>query len=588
MVEECENDKKIKEKFTDFLFKILCDTQDLDEHSTYAVKDVLYNKIESNKISKADYKKLFYNPNPLKTIFYLKFGKTSTRMDYLEGISDKQIIYLNVKHINQILKLLNINNEDEISNTYSYAIKIYFTFGLERTLKILNGDYGNLSRIFFDNISKLNVSNVDFNKEGNKFIPNISNDFIKFMFSNQKNNHFINMLEDQTSMLNIYWSYLYNNFDELKEKCHNLMTLKKLNIIFKQLSPTRDINDVAPNNYKLNENDILNDVCLGNKTSKTNEEVYKQLLDIYGKMKTRTESSIPYVKGKALNGYYYEMMRLDDPIAFTLGYKCDCCIRVCDIAHNHLLHATLCRNGRILLIYNENHDLAAFSPLKRNGEVLIANSIECLHKKKNVQAIGAFQDAIKDIVVTSQSNKDEIHPINLVCIGTEAYARPNGTSFPSKIETPTIYEKDDSVYMHTDSYHKKLTIIYKKPKLDLNNIKYGNPKCSYQDPRNKILYCDFHNSTDLEKSDVLKVINAVRYSNLDLEGLENFKLSNGYGINQCIYNTDWYIIITYDGQIYGEYLKYDERTLKEYNITLSEVKKQEEQKKLIKQYTKKV
>lgn len=305
-------------------------------------------------------------------------------------------------------------------------------------------------------------------------------------------------------------------------------------------------------------------------------------------MKTRTESSIPYVKGKALNGYYYEMMRLDDPIAFTLGYKCDCCIRVCDIAHNHLLHATLCRNGRILLIYNENHDLAAFSPLKRNGEVLIANSIECLHKKKNVQAIGAFQDAIKDIVVTSQSNKDEIHPINLVCIGTEAYARPNGTSFPSKIETPTIYEKDDSVYMHTDSYHKKLTIIYKKPKLDLNNIKYGNPKCSYQDPRNKILYCDFHNSTDLEKSDVLKVINAVRYSNLDLEGLENFKLSNGYGINQCIYNTDWYIIITYDGQIYGEYLKYDERTLKEYNITLSEVKKQEEQKKLIKQYTKKV
>ena len=49
---------------------------------------------------------------------YLKFGKTSSRMDYLSGISFKQIMLLNIKHINQIIKLLNIDNEDEMSNTY--------------------------------------------------------------------------------------------------------------------------------------------------------------------------------------------------------------------------------------------------------------------------------------------------------------------------------------------------------------------------------------------------------------------------------------------------------------------------------------
>ena len=64
-------------------------------------------------------------------------------------------------------------------------------------------------------------------------------------------------------------------------------------------------------------------------------------------MKKRTESSIPYIKGEVSNGYFYEMMKLKDPIAFTLGYKGNCCIRINDIAHNHLLHATLCRNGRI-------------------------------------------------------------------------------------------------------------------------------------------------------------------------------------------------------------------------------------------------
>ncbi len=577
IIEECEKDEIIKKKlinFIDFIYEILCNTQDLNENDIAIIKNELYKRISLNNISKVDYKKLFYSPDPLKTIFYLKFGKISRRMDYLNGISFKQIMYLNVKHINQILKLLDLQNEDEISNTYSYAIKLYLTFGLERTLKILNGDYGNLNRTFFDNVSALNVSNVILVKEGNKYIPNISNEFIEFMFANPRSNHFIDMLNNPSSELNKYWSYLYNNFVELKEKCHNVITLKKINIILKQLSPARDISDVSPDNYKLNENDILNDVCLGNKTRKSNEEVYKMLLDIYEEMKKRIESSIPYIKGEASNGYFYEMMKLNDPIAFTLGYKGNCCIRINDIAHNHLLHATLCRNGRILLIYDESHELAGFVPLKRNGEVLIANSIECLHKIKNEKAIEAFSEAIKNIVLTSQSNTDEILPINLVCIGTEAYARPNGIPFPNDIITPTIYEKNDPTYRNTDTYHRNLTIIYKNPKLDLHSIKYGDPKCSYQDPRNSISSCDFYNSSDKEKEKTLKIINAVRYANFDVEELENFRLCDRKGINQCIFNDDWYILTTYDGNIYGEYLKYDERAEKEYNITLAELKKQ--------------
>ncbi len=578
LIEECEKNEVIKKKFIDFIYGILCNTQGLNENEIEVIKKELYERILLNNISKSDYRKLFYSPEPLKTIFYLRFAKTSRRMDYLNGISLKQIMYLNVKHINQIIKLLDLENEDEISNTYSYSIKLYLVFGLERTLKILNGDYGNLNRSFFDNVSALNVSKVNLVKEGNKYIPDISKEFIGFMFANQRSNHFMYMLNNPTSNLNEYWSYLYNNFNELKEKCHNVITLKKLNIIFKQLSPSRDISDVSPDNYKLNDNDILNDVCLGNKTRKSNEEIYKILLDIYEKMKKRTESSIPYIKGEASNGYFYEMMKLNDPIAFTLGYKGNCCIRINDIAHNHLLHATLCRNGRILLIYDESHNLAGFVPLKRNGEVLIANSIECLHKKRNEKAIEAFSEAVKDIVLASQSNTLEVSPINLVCIGTEAYARSTGIPFPNDITTPTIYEKNDPIYENTDSYHSDLTIIYKNPELDLHNIKYGNPKCSYQDPRNSILSCDFQNSSDAEKEKALKIINAVRYANTDLEKLENFRLCDRFGISYCVFNEDWYILITYDGKIYSEYLKYDERAEKEYNITLIEFRKQFEKK----------
>ncbi len=579
IMDECEKNEKIKKLFIDFVYKILCNTQELDENEINIVKNALYSKMKMNHISKEDYQKLFYSPSVLKTIFYLRIGKTSNRMDYLNGISPKQIMLLNIKHINQILKLLllYIDNEDEMSNIYGYAIKLYLTFGLERTLQILNGDYGILdrtNRVFFDNVSSLKVDKVQFVKDGSKYLPQISNKFINFMFANQKNNHFIDMLNNPTSLLSKYWSYLYNNFDELKEKCHNVMTLKKLNIIFEQYSPSRDISNVSPDNYKLKENDILNDICLGNKTMETNEEIYKSVLDIYEQMKKRNESSIPYVKGYCSNGYSYEMMKLNDPIAFTLGYKGNCCIRTHDIAHNHLLHATLCRNGRILIIYNDNNQIAGFVPLKRNGEVLIANSIECTHKVKNEKVITAFSEAVKSIVNVSQNNRDESTPINLVCIGTEAYAKPNGTPFPTKIKTPTIYEKDDETYKNTDCYHRHLTIIYKNPALDLTNIKYGNPKCSYRDPRPLISSCYFMESTNNEQEKALKNINAVRYANYDLEELEDFRLCTKYKIAYCIYNDDWYIVETYDGNIYGEYLKHDERAITEYNVALEEVQKQ--------------
>ena len=101
------------------------------------------------------------------------------------------------------------------------------------------------------------------------------------------------------------------------------------------------------------EDNIINEIRLGKKIRESDEEVYASVLGVYRKMKKRKESSIPYVKGITSNGYTYEMMRFDDPIIFTLGYKTDCCFRTLDVAHKHLLHAALCRNGRILLIYDD-------------------------------------------------------------------------------------------------------------------------------------------------------------------------------------------------------------------------------------------
>ena len=568
IIEEIEKNPELKSKFIDFIFNILCPERNFNDIEEEMIKQVLFNKMKNTDITKEQYRNLFSTPDSLKTIFYLKFGKTSRRMDYLHGISPKQMIYLNVKHVNQIIANLDLENEDELSNIYSYAIKLYMVFGLERTLMILKGEYGPLNRYFFDNVSKLNVENVELVKEGKKYLPKLSDDFIGFMFSNPKENHFKNMLKNSACLLNKNWSYVYNNLDEIKEKCHGEITLKKINVMLKELSPERDLDDITPNNYKLKENDILNDICLGNKSKKSNQEIYKMVLDIYKQMKKRKESSIPYIRGTASNGYSFEMMKLNDPIAFTLGYRANCCIRTNDIAHNHLLHATLCRNGRILIIYDKHGQLAGFAPLKRNGELLIANSIECLHKKRNESAISAFSEAITEIVKTSEDN--EKNPIRLVCIGREAYAKPEGKPFPIEVKTPTIYEKTDPTYGSTDQYHRQLDILYQHPSVNLKQLKLGNPETNYVDPRPLINSCDFRKSNNESIEDAIKVVNAIRYENADIEELQDFQLCRRYGIDKCIYSEDWYIVVAYDGTIYGDYLKNDPRAEREYKIAFSE------------------
>ena len=564
-----EENLEIKTIFLDFLYSVLCRDYAFDEKSQEVIKQTLFFKMKNQNITLDDYQILFSVSSPLKTIFYLKFNQIFYWLNYLEGISPEQMLSLNVKHIHQILANLKVENEDEYSNLYAYAIRMYMVFGLERTIKILNKGYGNVDRHFFDQVSKLDVSNVSFYKEGKKYLPILNQEFINFLFFREDQNHFREMLDGNASLLLKNFNYFYNHYDEIKEKCHGNITLRKLTIIFKEMSNERDITDVTPNNYRLEENDILNDVCLGNKTGRTNPQIYKKLLDIYKKMKHRVESSIPYVEGKSDNGYSYQMMKLQDPIAFTLGYKGNCCIRVSDIGHNHLLHATLCRNGRILLLYDENHKLAAFSPLKRNGEVLIANSIECLHKIKNDETIPAFLDAISDIV--SISRKAEKEPIRLVCIGQEAYAKPDGKQFPKNIPMPTIYEKQDSIYGQTDCYHRTLDIVYQDSSLNLEKIKYKDPECSYMDPRNEVKIVDYQIASSEEIKESLKVINAIRYENADIDELDKFSLCRYYQLKQSIYNDDWYIAIDYAGNVYGECLKFDSRALEEQKIAFLEM-----------------
>lgn len=568
-------DEIIKEKLLKYL---ICRTLKNSSVTPETMYDTLKRNLNNNLLSYKDIKFLtnYYNEatKDLLLTFYLRFNIVLPSASYFYGMTLEQLSKVNVKHINKLSKFLEDKTQDELSVIYQLCIKMYFIFGYERSIEILSGKFGQYNRTFLDNVAKTDVSRIKMEAEGKKYLPVIDKRFINFMFETPKNNHFIKMFNDKNSELYKTWYYLYNNYDQILETCHNQITLAKLITILETEKYDVDRKIITPDNYLLDNNSFLENIILGNKTHHYNNEVLSTIVDIYSQMKKRVESSIPYIKGTVPNGYNYEVMKLDDPQIFELGYKANCCIRTLDIAHNHLLHAALCRNGRILIIYDKLGDIAAFCPLKRNGNVLITNSIECVDKKIEINGhfiTDAFKEAIEKIVKeTKQSNE----PINLVCIGEESYLKPNTVPYPNGYPIPTIFEKNDELYKDTDNYHKKLEIVYKDNNFNFKNIKSKNPDVSYMDPRDEVKYIDFYNLMDRENREmVIKLINSINYT----LNKTNYVPIDCYDIKDVYFSKDWYISNTIKG-IFGEYLENDYRAKEEFEYYMNKLNKENYQK----------
>lgn len=554
------DDEIIKEKLLKYL------VQRMMVSGSFVSADALYHTLKRN----LNYENLTYrdilnltNDNDLldkgkKLVFYQKFNLALPHVYRLQGISLEQLSKVNVKHINRLLKFMEENTQDEVSVQYSLCMKLYFIFGYERGLEILKGRYGECDKTFFDNVAKTDVSRVKMKEEGNQYLPVIDSRFIQFMFSKSNENHFIDMFQNKDSELYKSWYYFYNMYDEIFEKCQQEITLRKLNLILQiaKYGIVRSL--ITADNYLLNRSEFLENITLGNITHYSNNQVFEAIVEIYNKMKQRVESSIPYVEGTTNDGYQYQTMKLDDPVIFELGYRADCCIRTLDIAHNHLLHAALCRNGRILLLYDESGELAAFCPLKRNGNVLIANSIECIDKKLSISGhfiSDAFKEAMEEIV---EESKQSDEPIDLVCIGRKSYLKPEVVPFPKQYVTPTIFEKDDEIYQNTDVYHKELDIVYQDQNFQLENIQSRNPSVSYLDPREEIKCVDFCFGEE-QVDEAIQVINSINYT----KSKDDYRPISQYFAKKAFYSKDWYIADTHQG-IIGEYLDTDYRAKEEF------------------------
>lgn len=119
---------------------------------------------------------------------------------------------------------------------------------------------------------------------------------------------------------------------------------------------------------------------------KYSQDDFEILQQIYNYGKQRVFSSIPFIysneKVKLLSGIYsYEMLRLDDPRAMSIGFESDCCQRLHEPAEVCMEHSMVDKNGRVFVVTNESGEVVAQSWVWRNKDVLCFDNIEIPDKK---------------------------------------------------------------------------------------------------------------------------------------------------------------------------------------------------------------
>lgn len=116
------------------------------------------------------------------------------------------------------------------------------------------------------------------------------------------------------------------------------------------------------------------------------QEEFNKIQRIYNYGKQRVFSSIPRVESKEYvelktGKYHYEMLRLDDPRAMSIGYESDCCQRLGEPAEMCMEHSMVDKNGRVFVITNELGEVVAQSWVWRNKDVLCFDNIEVPDQK---------------------------------------------------------------------------------------------------------------------------------------------------------------------------------------------------------------
>lgn len=554
------DDEKASELIKIF-FSNVCKIE--DEIEEKYLNSMIYNFRKLNSKTRE-----LYNVTKLKQfsiIHYLNTGLINEDIDKLfnKKITIVQYQRTNIKKINKILKILNCirnnsNNKSKKINLTILSYKLYYVFGYENAIELLNGKFGNINlKLLVTMLDRCNIKNVEFQKINNSYEPIINQYFVQFLIGEKKDNNTTikRILRGELDLLINEFSNLYNNFGRFQHIIGKKVHLNKLIPLLEENSLM-----LLPNEYKLTK-DIIDNIIKSygysdgfnndNISSVDSKECIIDACNFYHNyLEKRVVSTIPRVFGTTQNNYNYEVLKLDDPIIMTLGYQTGCCFRLNGVSKEFLKYCSESLYARVIVIRNETNEICSMIPIIRNGNVIAGNSIERNSKADISKTCEALKCAFDDILKIS--NQYEEKPVIACCVND---LHENVSKFSNKAVNSNIFPISNSSFY--TNYNSLTYIISSLENKTENDFELYVPKAMYFDERPNILVYHW-GMKDLEvKNEVKKRVNSITYQH-DMS--EEDLYFNSY----IVCSEDWYLKVDYYG-IKGYCLQKDIRALEEFN-----------------------
>lgn len=127
---------------------------------------------------------------------------------------------------------------------------------------------------------------------------------------------------------------------------------------------------------------IYTDVHIGNegvaeqaKIAGYSQKDFEAIQKLYDEGEMREFSSIPRIQG-SIDGYTYEILRCDDPLALTIGTLTDCCQEIHGVGQTSMEHSVVSPDGRVFCVKDAQDRLVAQSWFWRNQYTGCFDNIE--------------------------------------------------------------------------------------------------------------------------------------------------------------------------------------------------------------------
>ena len=548
-----KNDKRYKQHLSNFIMFLKNQNiiNNIENNNFKEIEKMFYRIVKGKSIT------ILYELSSIEEItIFNRLGQIDFKV---EDFTVEQLENYNVKQHKQLCKKFEKNNW-YFKSYKQLILKLMLMVGFNNTRALL--EINDTLPVLEHLVGNVDVKNVKLDEQHN---PILNMKLMNLLFSDKDYSKMKEILSNKDNDLYKYFPRMFNEWKVIVMNNKD----KSLKMIIDFLKS--DEITLPPKYYRLEG--------LFKFIGCNNRNVDETLL-LHDQMLTRVSSTIPRITGKK-DEYSYEILRLDDMEALTVGNKTDCCFTVLGNGYSCLKHSLTSSNGRILVVKKGN-EILAHSWIWRNGNLLCLDNIEISKKINSVDFLDIYLQVADELIKTSYQSEGIEHCIKNITIGF--------TNFDKQIkgieQYPCLIAKncnlEDKDFGSRLGSNRQFVDVLPQPieeveYSDSKDVQYlikgnrifnlGQSYFVYQDERKDIMYYSEDKHYD---EDYIKVmnerVNALRYIKAEKDNtLDSYKAIDVEDLKEAYCNDDWYVINSANGDIETFNNSSDERSNNEIN-----------------------